>query len=276
MLLPRNRASRFPSFKKESHRCPPSRPHPLPACSLWRGRWALSPFSGERESGSQTRRRAQGTDTSIPEPVCHLEGWPQPGWRLSQTQRLPLPSRVAITSWCFSSSPTPPLSTTAAASSQDTRIPGARAPLPPMCPHARAQLHSAAHSPASGRGWCLLGYPSRMLCALEDAATARPRWAPRCEDRASLPANAGVGTAGAVGSNVLTLLLGPPCSWACELLQPPGFRRPGTPQSLVPGGRPRPRGRPSRERPCSEVWERGQVENVEPDVQTLAVLSSLY
>lgn len=36
MLLPRNRASRFPSFEKESHRCPPSRPHPLPACSLWR------------------------------------------------------------------------------------------------------------------------------------------------------------------------------------------------------------------------------------------------
>ena len=146
-----------------------------PALSLgWR--WAVSRFSGGWGGGSasQTRRKARG-GTSTPEPVCHLKGGPQPRGRLSQTERLPLPRSVAITS-CFSSSPAPARSTAAAESSPGARIPGARAPLPPMCPPARAQSRGPAPSPAAGLRRRGRGHVSRSRLQLRGARQEPTRW----------------------------------------------------------------------------------------------------
>lgn len=130
---------------------------------------------GRGGSASQTRRKAQG-GTSTPEPVCHLKGGPQPRGRLSQTERLPLPRSVAITS-CFSSSPTPARSTAAAEASPAARIPGARAPLPPMCPSARAHSRGPAPSPASGLWRRGRGHVSRRRLQLRGAGPEPMRWA---------------------------------------------------------------------------------------------------
>lgn len=92
------------------------------------GSGALGPKQGDRPRGG----------TSAPEPVCHLEGDPSPGGA-SQPKRLSLPRSAAITSGLSPSSPTAALPTAAAASTQGARVASGRAPLPPMCPSARAQ-----------------------------------------------------------------------------------------------------------------------------------------
>lgn len=141
MLLPENPASRFPFLKIGSH--PPSLPtHPLPLAPQdedGRRQGSLGPKHGERPAG-QVHSRASVS----PRRVTPAQEAPQP-------ERLPLPRSVAITS-CFSSSPTPAPSTTAAASSAGARIPGACGPLPPMCPAARAQLRGPAPSVPRRRG----------------------------------------------------------------------------------------------------------------------------
>lgn len=82
-------------------------------------------------------------------------------WMAPAKQTLPLPRSVVITS-CFSySSPTAALDTADAASSQSARIAGARAPLPPMCPCARAQLQA----PPPGRPLVARGVGTATCCA---------------------------------------------------------------------------------------------------------------
>lgn len=70
----------FRSLKKGSHPCSQSRPHCLPARWLrMRKTDSIKALWGE---GIWVPNKAKGLGgTSTPEPGCHLEGWPQPGWR---------------------------------------------------------------------------------------------------------------------------------------------------------------------------------------------------
>lgn len=151
----------FRSLKKGSHPCSQSRPHCLPARAGYGwGRRTVLRLSGERGSGSQTRRKAWGARPLQSQGVT-WKGDPSRGGA-SHWKRLPLPRFVAITS-CFSSSPTPVLSTAAAVFSQGVRVAGTGVPLPPMCPCARAQWHRPAPWSNSGGRWRWLGYLLRML-----------------------------------------------------------------------------------------------------------------
>ena len=154
-----DRASRFPSSRAPAP-CLPTSSRSLTRTQVG----CVTVLSGEGEGW--VPNTAKGPGVGGGGPGSPGRGTPAQG-PPSQTQRLPLPRSVAITS-CVSSSPTPALATSAsaaaaaAASSPGARIPGVRAPLPLMCPPARAQSRGPAPSPAPRLRRQGRGYVSRM------------------------------------------------------------------------------------------------------------------
>lgn len=144
---------------------------------------------GRGGSGSQTRRKARAARPLLTgvSPGRVTPAWVAPARRSVSPSPGPSPSPPASPLGLllhFPPQQPPPC--------KRPRLPGACAPLPPMCPRAPAQFRGPASWPASGRGWLGQGYLSRMLSLLRDAGSAQPRWAQPCEDCAPLPTKNGV------------------------------------------------------------------------------------